>query len=328
MKAILSLLICICSVYSSSVFAHESTAKMTEQPTPITNRDCYAALELCNSGTIFQKFDFSKDPRGCSLGITKLFYFFKANSNGSFSIGNVSTSLPSTYQIYGPFDQFQDGCERINSLSVKIEKSDTSTTHDVNSTFQNGKYYLVEVNIFGCEGQIHFEVDNKFMSCGKEISCENCIPQFNPGKGQYIVSAWVKQADATPSTTTYPDPHVKISFPSSSSTFDFYASGQIIDGWQRIEGTFDVSSNGDMILELLSDGGTCFFDDIRIFPFDGSMISYVYDPITLRLVAELDERNYAKIYEYDEEGKLIRVKKETEKGIMTIQENRENSVKY
>jgi hypothetical protein len=47
--------------------------------------------------------------------------------------------------------------------------------------------------------------------------------------------------------------------------------------------------------------------------------------MTLRLMAELDERNYAKLYEYDEEGKLIRVKKETEKGVMTIQENRENS---
>ena len=57
----------------------------------------------------------------------------------------------------------------------------------------------------------------------------------------------------------------------------------------------------------------------------GSMITYVYDPITLRLMAEMDERNYAKIYEYDEEGKLIRVKKETEKGIMTIQQTNENT---
>jgi hypothetical protein len=54
------------------------------------------------------------------------------------------------------------------------------------------------------------------------------------------------------------------------------------------------------------------------------MMSYVYDPISLRLMAELDERNYATLYEYDEEGKLIRIKKETEKGIMTIQENRDN----
>ena len=44
-------------------------------------------------------------------------------------------------------------------------------------------------------------------------------------------------------------------------------------------------------------------------------------------MAELDERNYAKIYEYDEQGKLTRVKKETEMGVMTIQENRENNSK-
>ena len=38
-------------------------------------------------------------------------------------------------------------------------------------------------------------------------------------------------------------------------------------------------------------------------------------------MAELDERNFATLYEYDEEGKLVRVKKETERGIMTIKEN-------
>ena len=57
------------------------------------------------------------------------------------------------------------------------------------------------------------------------------------------------------------------------------------------------------------------------------MKSYVYDPINMRLVAELDERNYATMYEYDEEGKLVRVKKETERGIMTIKENRNNTSK-
>jgi hypothetical protein len=85
-------------------------------------------------------------------------------------------------------------------------------------------------------------------------------------------------------------------------------------------GTTDIT----ITLTNLQSGGISFFDDIRFFPFDGSMMSYVYDPETLRLVAELDERNYAKFYEYDEEGKLIRVKKETERGVMTIQENRNN----
>ncbi len=38
------------------------------------------------------------------------------------------------------------------------------------------------------------------------------------------------------------------------------------------------------------------------------MKSYVYDPINLRLVAELDANNYATFYEYDAEGGLIRTK--------------------
>ena len=70
-----------------------------------------------------------------------------------------------------------------------------------------------------------------------------------------------------------------------------------------------------------------YFDDIRIFPFDASMKTYVYDPINMRLAAELDERHYATFYEYNEEGQLVRIKKETEKGIMTIQETKSNSVK-
>lgn len=52
------------------------------------------------------------------------------------------------------------------------------------------------------------------------------------------------------------------------------------------------------------------------------MKSFVYDPISLRFMAELDENNYATFYEYDDDGTLIRVKKETERGIQTIKETR------
>jgi len=70
---------------------------------------------------------------------------------------------------------------------------------------------------------------------------------------------------------------------------------------------------------------SAYFDDIRIHPFNGNMKSFVYDPITQRLMAELDENNYATFYEYDKEGGLVRVKKETEKGVYTIQETRSKS---
>ena len=65
-----------------------------------------------------------------------------------------------------------------------------------------------------------------------------------------------------------------------------------------------------------------YFDDIRIHPFNANMKSYVYDPRLLRLTAELDENNYASFYDYNEEGQLVRTKKETTQGIKTIQETR------
>jgi len=71
-----------------------------------------------------------------------------------------------------------------------------------------------------------------------------------------------------------------------------------------------------------SPGYTIYIDDIRMHPFDAQMKSYAYDDATMRLMAELDENAFATFYEYDDEGLLIRVKKETEKGIMTLKESR------
>jgi len=74
---------------------------------------------------------------------------------------------------------------------------------------------------------------------------------------------------------------------------------------------------------LSNDGGQpVYFDDIRIHPFNANMKTYIYDTRTLRQSAEMDENNYASFYEYDEEGQLIRVKKETIQGIKTIKETR------
>ena len=39
-------------------------------------------------------------------------------------------------------------------------------------------------------------------------------------------------------------------------------------------------------------------------------------------MSELDENNYATFYEYDDDGSLVRVKKETERGVKTIKETR------
>jgi hypothetical protein len=161
--------------------------------------------------------------------------------------------------------------------------------------------------------------------------CETCIGSFAPIPGQkYVISAWAKETGATATTTTYDNPEIKLAFNDGNSTVlgPFKPSGDIIDGWQRIEVEFKIPSTAqDMEILLGSASGEVLFDDIRVLPFNANMKSFVYDPINLRLVAELDERHYATYYEYDEQGMLIRVKKETERGIKTIQENRSNTSK-
>jgi hypothetical protein len=160
--------------------------------------------------------------------------------------------------------------------------------------------------------------------------CYDCISSFAPIPGKkYLVSAWAKENNAPQSKTSYNYPSIDILYPSiSGSAGPFSPSGNIIDGWQRIEGVFTIpATTTDLTLRLNCSTSDCYYDDVRVLPFDGSMKSYVYDPVNMRLVAELDERNYATLYEYDEEGKLIRVKKETENGKMTIKENRDNTKK-
>lgn len=164
-----------------------------------------------------------------------------------------------------------------------------------------------------------------------KLDCENCLSSFSPTAGEkYIVSAWVRNNQFV-GNEKVEDAEIWLDFQafgstSSTSIGPFIPAGSLIDGWQRIYSQFTVpSTSGKITIRLKSSGNKdVYFDDIRIFPTDGSMKSYVYDPISLKLLAELDEQNYASFYEYDEEGNLVRVKKETERGVMTIKEVRSN----
>jgi hypothetical protein len=97
-----------------------------------------------------------------------------------------------------------------------------------------------------------------------------------------------------------------------------------IDCWQRVEVEFTATSAQTGISLSSADNATFFVDDIRVVPANATFKSYVYDPQNYRLVAELDENNYATFYNYDEEGILVQVKKETERGVMTIKTTRQN----
>lgn len=164
-----------------------------------------------------------------------------------------------------------------------------------------------------------------------QLTCETCIGSFAPVPGQkYLISAWAKEEGAAASKTTYTFPALSLAFNDGNNTVfgPFSPAGDIIDGWQRIEVEFTIpSTSQEMTILLESTQGNVLYDDIRVLPFNSNMKSFVYDPINMRLAAELDERHYATFYEYDEEGQLIRVKKETERGIMTIQETKSNTSK-
>lgn len=148
------------------------------------------------------------------------------------------------------------------------------------------------------------------------------IPLFSPDSGTYLLSAWVKESTAC-GVTGYTKDSIVVSYQGSSLTYVMKPAGPVIEGWQRFENKFKVPGKATAIaVKLVAGSNTAYYDDIRMEPFAAEMKTYVYDPSSLRLMATLDENNYATIYEYNDEGILMRVKKETEKGVMTIKESR------
>jgi hypothetical protein len=142
---------------------------------------------------------------------------------------------------------------------------------------------------------------------------------FEPAPGKkYVFDAWV--FDNSPTTTA-----VNVNFQMNGINVPLKCRA-VVEGWKLVEGTFLVQTlKPDSALRLAiipAAGYTINIDDIRMFPFNSQIKTYAYDDQTLRLMAELDENCFATFYEYDDEGLLVRVKKETQKGIMTIKESR------
>ncbi|MBI1183055.1 hypothetical protein GC194_02195 [bacterium] len=163
-----------------------------------------------------------------------------------------------------------------------------------------------------------------------QIDNGNVIQKFAPEKGRkYVVSGWVKEIYVTGGNVNdYEAASLKVKINNTGYEATFNADGPIIDGWQRIYGEFtipdDTAAHTIQVYAQVDDfigTGACF-DDIRIQPYNSMVKTYVYDPLTLRLIAELDENNFATYYEYDGEGRLLRIKKETDRGIVTLQESR------
>jgi hypothetical protein len=234
------------------------------------------------------------------------FYAFSSNIStlfshtGKYSMA-VNTTPVSTIKTVKPLSQYQTYDQyTVNNQPLVIDNTP-------------GAY------LSGGTPVAHLIVDN------------DLIGQFAPIAGKkYVISAWVHQnpiINATTALSTFTDPSLQVN---TSTSVSFYPSGNIIDGWQRIYGEFTIPSTGATNITVTlyngsTTGNTAYFDDIRIHPFDANMESYVYDPITLKPIADLDANNYATIYNYDDEGHLIKIKRETQAGIKTVKEGRINT---
>jgi hypothetical protein len=156
-------------------------------------------------------------------------------------------------------------------------------------------------------------------------------------QSKYLVSFWVKS---------------KVNSIDYSNVFTFNAQARdpgpmftqnativqhktaVINGWQKFDFEIDFpapSINPDnqalFTVAVAPNKPGFYLDDFRIQPYNSNMTCTVYDPISLRPWAQLDDRNFATYIEYDNQGAMVRTKKETVNGVYTLNETRKNTKK-
>lgn len=224
-------------------------------------------------------------------------------SNFDGMINAAASNARFQENLFDGFEDVQPSCNS-NHFSVINDQSylDSSTAHT--------GYYSMKTGNNGYSKTYVYSPQNEKKNCAPSLT-------LMPNK-KYILSAWVKEKNAENTVLDYVNANVRINFTNAGTSIICKPAGQIIDGWQRIEQQFSTPLSIDQF--TLQFSANTNFDDIRIFPADGNMKSYVYSYKDYSLMAVLDENNFAVLYEYDQQRQLKRVKKETEKGIVTVQE--------
>ncbi|MFB3389841.1 hypothetical protein [Flavobacterium sp. LAR06] len=300
-------------------------------------RDQTMARFSNSKSTLFTNSD---KPHLYVIGIANGFYV-----DGGIARGALARSLDPNYanQITSATNESRVVPVLRTSLKYLLSFGETEYPTDKIDDFRSDFYgYENFDSLVKPENEAFFSDNLKLskFSCGLPTDknyCTDCLSfQPIPNK-EYMLSAWVKEETAI-QLKNYEDAVVNVVFFNNVNTNDiryrigtesFTAKGDIIDGWQRIVGKFLMPAETISIeieLENKNDGIPVYFDDIRIHPLDGSVKTFVYDDQTFTLMSELDENNYATFYEYDNEGGLVRIKKETSKGVKTIQETRSGNV--
>ncbi|WP_444667005.1 hypothetical protein [Flavobacterium columnare] len=329
---------------------------------PLTNDNYESNTDPRNTNVPFElKYDCSKTPSvyldGNQLNNTQVQVDFASNG-----VDMNRQSLVCDYTQNGSVPNFSNSCNTDTSNWMKVDfkqglilkpsqtieviynaKATGNELGTIRNSFAtlasdtNGRCLLSPIQRMG------IEKTEEGCKMTPPKPCNECSSFELIKNKKYLVSGWVREESENEPTKQYLNfekSYISVAFTdkyeeSFQDPIKFAPSGEIIDGWQRIIGEFTVpQESAEFYLELVNDsnisssqvGTVSYFDDIRIIPSEGNMKSYVYDQKTQRLMAELDENNFSTFYEYDLEGGLIRIKKETEKGVFTIQETRKSSV--
>ncbi|MFB9844041.1 RHS repeat domain-containing protein [Mucilaginibacter ginsenosidivorans] len=244
-----------------------------------------------------------------------------------FALGNLEPVLPAN-QFKTTTTQFDDGpgqdishfitgtVSHTGNYSVQVPSSGfTLTTRCYD---QPASSTLLLVNDHG-EYNVQYDQATKTSPAGLYPAGFEPVPgDGSSNKGKYIFQVWEK--DNHPGDRSF---DLTLSAGGTPVTLTCRA---VVEDWKLLEGTFSVPASASTVSIAIAGSGV-YIDDLRIHPMDAQMKTYVYDDKTLRLMAELDENGFATFYEYDDEGLLIRVKKETERGIMTLKETRSSYLK-
>ncbi len=223
--------------------------------------------------------------------------------------------------LFDGFEDVKNACETYH-YSILDDKAmlDNQNAHTGYYSMKTGNQGFMKEFVPDEDLKKNYKTDSNYVST-------LCEPKFTLIKNKkYILSAWVKESSANNTNLDYNNANIELDFGFNGiMNVKCKPKGQIIDGWQRIDTVFTYPWYYPISIKF---SPNCNFDDIRIYPADAMMKSYVYSFKDYSLMAILDENNFATFYEYDQQKQLKRVKKETQKGIATIQEVNFGSYKH
>jgi hypothetical protein len=263
------------------------------------------------------KFDFNGELPGAVANNSKSREIYE----NSFEDAQIS-GIPSVYLEQPPGRDFTyyAGAKPIN----KLAQQNVSHTGLTSALLPNDAVTLVTLlddSEHKSGPYLDIDADRQYIKATRRgLYPDGFVPQPNK---EYLFSAWIKDGDVN----------------SLTSKLKFFVNGidqpltckALVEDWKLVECKFTTPASGPgtvLNLSMRPDAGaTVYVDDIRMHPYVAHMKTYVYDPTTFRLMAELDENGFATLYEYDSEGLLVRVKKETERGVVTIKETRSSKKK-